>query len=52
MIDVARAETDAEPYMNNIYIYICLYTYYIYIYVCTYVFVFTNTLQELQPANE
>lgn len=50
MIDVARAETDAEPYMNNIYI--CLYTYYIYIYVCTYVFVFTNTLQELQPANE
>lgn len=50
MIDVARAETDAEPYMNNIYIYVYIHT--IYIYVCTYVFVFTNTLQELQPANE
>lgn len=48
MIDVARAETDAEPYMNNIYMFI----YILYIYVCTYVFVFTNALQELQPANE
>lgn len=34
MIDVARAETDAEPYMNNIYIYVYIHTIYICMYIC------------------
>ena len=40
MIDVARAETDAEPYMNNIYMFI--YILYIYMYVHMYSYLQTR----------